>query len=194
MLGSRRNLLLILTVICSLGASYAWWQGRWSSGQTLPGRLVDYHEIYDVFWDVACDTAMDGSDRGCYVQYVDVYRPQPDFAASMVEVVFHAGEDGRPDPHVRFDIEPGLIFSEATMAVQTETGLIPIDVSECPTNTCRFSGDAGRAVLLAWRSGTELLLEIEEGRGAKEQRVWPLGNINAILDNLAVQRQVRGLP
>ena len=34
----------------------------------------------------------------------------PDFAAAMVEVVYHPGEDGQPDPHVRFDIEPGIVI------------------------------------------------------------------------------------
>lgn len=188
----KKSVLLGVIVIVGLGAAGWWWVQR--DDHSLPGRKVDYHEIYDVFWDVACDTAMDGSDRLCYVQHVDVYRPRPEFAAAMVEVVVHEGEDGQPDPHVRFDIEPGLSFRDAAIRVVTPDGPIPIDVSDCATNTCRFSGEDGRAILAAWRQGSALELVIDEGRDVPAQLSWPLGNINAILDDFAVQRAKRGLP
>ncbi len=186
-----------IIAMCLVGLSaglIAWGAGWLTPRQTLPGRLVDYHAIYDTFWDVACDTAMDGSDRRCYIQYVDVYRPRPDFAAAMVEVVFHPGDTGQPDPHVRFDIEPGYSFRDATLNVSTPDGELPLDVSGCRSNTCIFTGDAGRAVLTAWRKGTTLDLELDEGRDALAKLSWPLGNINAILDDFAVQRRARNLP
>lgn len=165
-----------------------------SSGHELAGRLVDYHKIYDRFWDVACDTAMDGTDQGCYIQYVDVYRPRPDFAAAMVEVVVHQGDDGQPDPHVRFDIEPGLSFTDTTITVTTPDTDIPIDVSDCPSNTCRFSGAEGRAILDRWRTGTAINLTIQEGRDSPATLRWPLENMGTILDDFATQRQARDLP
>lgn len=179
-----------LVLLVSAGAAY-WWMRE---DHTLKGRLVDYHEIYDRFWDVACDTAMDGSDRMCYVQYVDVYRPRPEFAAAMVEVVVHQGEDGQPDPHIRYDIEPGLSFEETSVFVEGPDGRVPIDVSACRSNTCRFSGQEGRDMLALWRSGTALHLEIEEGRGDPARLAWPLGRIDEILDDFAAQRASRGLP
>ena len=191
-LKSARALILSIAVLALVAGGIFWWTMR--DDHKLPGRLVDYHKIYDVFWDVACDTAMDGSDRLCYVQYVDVYRPRPEFAAAMVEVVVHEGADGQSDPHVRFDIEPGLSFQNTMVGVKTEDAMIPIDVSGCASNTCRFSGDEGRAILANWRKGSAIELVIEEGRDTPAQLSWPLGNINEILDDFAAQRAERNLP
>ncbi|QGX99812.1 hypothetical protein EI983_16670 [Roseovarius faecimaris] len=186
------RLLTYILLLGVAGAALAW--AYWPRGAVLDGRKVDYHAIYDSFWDVACDTAVDGSDRGCYVQYVDVYRPRPDFAAAMVELVYHAGADGRPDPHLRFDIEPGLSFQASRLAVTGAAGVTPIDVSHCASNTCRMSGDTARAILAALRAGEALTLEIDEGRDSPARLSWPLGNMDTILDDLGAQRAARGLP
>ena len=156
--------------------------------------MTDYYKTYPPFWDVACDTALDGSDARCYLQYVDVYRPRPEFAAAMVEVVFHSGSDGRPDPHVRFDIEPGFSFEDTSIVVETPNGAIPIGVAQCPSNTCVISGEAGRDIIDLWRSGTGLRLDIEEGREAPASVTWPLTDMSSILEDLAAQRAARNLP
>ncbi len=191
-LKSKPSLIVGLSLAAVLGAGGVAWTMK--EDRSLKGRKVDYHKIYDVFWDVACDTAMDGSDRLCYVQYVDVYRPRPDFAAAMVEVVVHKGDDGQPDPHVRFDIEPGLSFQNTKIAIETGQGAMPIDVSQCKSNTCRFSGDEGREILALWRQGSMLSMTIDEGREELSQLSWPMQNINTILDDFATQRVERGLP
>lgn len=187
-----RKLAFALALACLAAGALGW--AFWPRGQGLEGRKVDYHRIYDTFWDVACDSAMDGTDRGCYVQYVDVYRPRPDFAAAMVELVYHPGEDGRPDPQLRFDIEPGLSFRQTTVAVNVVGGALPIDISQCAGNTCRIAGGAARAILAGWRAGASLEWQIDEGRGPPARLTWPLRHINAILDDLAAQRAARGLP
>ena len=129
------------------------WQICWQpQRQTLPGRLVDYHAIYGL-WDVACDTAMHGTDRGCYIQYVEVYRPRPEFAAAMVEVVMHPGADGQPDPHIRFDIEPELSFRHTYIHTVLPEGPRAVALTHCAGNTCRVTGDAARALLREWRRG-----------------------------------------
>jgi len=180
-----------LCLLVIVAATLVWWL---YPRQTLPGRLVDYHKIYEPFWDVACDTALDGSDRRCYLQYVDVYRPRPDFAAAMVEVVYHAGEDGTPDPHVRFDIEPGLSFRDTGLVVETSDGEVPLDVSDCRSNTCVITGDAGRDMLEAWRDGTSLWMEISDGGDESVRLAWPLDEMATILEDLAAQRKARNLP
>lgn len=188
-----RSILYIFVLILVVLAGVLLWAMQ-HDDHILTGRKVDYHKIYDVFWDVACDTAVDGSDRGCYVQYVDVYRPRPDFAAAMVEVVYHTGADGQPDPHIRFDIEPGLSFEDTQVAVQSGGVTRPLETAHCTGETCRIKGDAARAMLDIWRQGAALTLTINEGRDAPAQLSWPLGNINTILDDLAAQRAARNLP
>ena len=104
-----RHFLLLAAVALApmaLAVLVTWGVGLIRFGQTLPGRITDHYQTYDG-WELACDMAKDGSDPRCYAQYVDVYQPRPDFAAAMVEVVMHEGAHDAPDPHVRFDIEPG---------------------------------------------------------------------------------------
>jgi len=187
----RIALALMIPLLLLLGIM-SWLIGWW--GQTLPGRHVDYYKVYDGGWEVACDTATDGSDTGCYIQYVDVYRPRPEFAAAMVELVMRDGPDGTPDPHLRFDIEPGLSFREATVSVALGEGAETLDMSHCAVNTCLFSGQESHDILNVMRRGTALHLEIDEGRGDPARLVWPLWNIETILDDFAAQRAKRGLP
>ncbi len=190
-LTSPKRTLAGLLVFAMIAGVAVWW---FYPRQTLEGRLTDYYKTYPPFWDVACDTAMDGSDARCYLQYVDVYRPRPEFAAAMVEVVFHAGTDGTPDPHVRFDIEPGLSFEDTEVNVETPDGDVPLNVSDCRSNSCVISGEAGRDILAVWRSGTALRLTIDEDRDVPAQLSWPLNEMTAILDDLAAQRAARALP
>ena len=89
---------------------------------------------------------------------------------------------------------PGLSFRETRVSVVTEAGKIPLDTSDCRSNTCRRSGPAGREMLEVWRKGSALELVIDEGRSEPAISVWPLSNINAILDDFAAQRQARNLP
>ncbi len=183
-----------IVIAAALAALAAWWAGWNPFGQKLPGRVTDYHQTYDRLWEVACDTAPDGSDARCYVQYVDVYRPRPEFAAAMVEVVMHEGESGRPEPHVRFDIEPGLSFRDAALTIETANGTVALDLSDCPGNTCRFVGTAGVDVLAVLKGGTALELKIDEDRAEPAVLTWPLGSMADVLDDFAAQRRARNLP
>lgn len=190
----KRRIAITFGVVALILTISIWWSGLLTPAQKLEGRLVDYHEIYDGLWDVACDTRVDGSDKRCYLQYVDVYRPRPEFAAAMVEVVFHVGRDGLPDPHVRFDIEPGLSFQKSRIVTMGGASEQVLDLSDCPKNTCRFNGNQGREILKHWRNGSTLRFEIDEGRGVPSVLNWPLQNMDAILDDFAIQRRSRELP
>jgi len=179
--------------LMALAVLAGWGLGLIRFGQTLPGRITDHYATYDG-WELACDTAMDGTDPRCYVQYVDVYRPRPDFAAAMVEVVMRKDAQGRPDPHVRFDIEPGLDLSDGGLSVVTASGAAPVDLSGCSGHSCVVSGDAGRALLRAWRDGESLRFEIAEDRDAPRVLSWPLAPMGRMLDDFAALRREHGLP
>ena len=174
-------------------AAVAWSAGWLSPQQKLPGRLVSYKQVYDGNWELVCDTATDGSDTSCYVQYVEVYRPRPEFAAAMVEIVMH-DTDGQPDPHLRFDIEPGLSFADVTTTLRTPDGAQPLDLTHCRSNTCTLTGDDSRAILTQWRDATALDLTIEEGRDTPAQLSWPMPSMASLLDDFAAQRAARDLP
>ena len=48
-------------------------QAQTVQAEKLAGRLITFKKSFDGWWDVACDTAPDGTDARCYVQYVDPY-------------------------------------------------------------------------------------------------------------------------
>ena len=190
-----RRLLTAFTLPVLVLLGLVVWQLGWLAGpDKLPARVSEYHKVYDGFWDVACDSALDGTDRRCYIQYVDVYRPRPDFAAAMVEVVMHEGPGAQPDPHIRFDLEPGLSFLDATIAIEGPSGPLAVDVSHCAVNTCPISGDAARGILAQMLEADALTLRINEGRSEITQLSWPLETFPVLFDDFAARRAERDLP
>ncbi|MEM8977091.1 MAG: hypothetical protein AAGD43_33995 [Pseudomonadota bacterium] len=162
----------------------------------LPGRLLTYHKVFDVWWDVACDTAPDGTDARCYAQYVDVYSPRPNLRAAIVDFLYRRGSDGQPEPIITFNIEPGLSYArDAEMLVVHNDGTTkPIDASACPTAKCVFTGQVGREMLDEWAGAKTLILLIREKSGKTVERRWPLGNMAEMISIIAEQRKKRGLP
>ena len=72
--------------------------------------------------------------------------------------------------------------------------IYPADTPHCAGSTCAFIGRKGRDVLFALRRGIALQLEIDESRAYPVRLVWPLWNIDAMLDDFAVRRAGPGLP
>ena len=69
----------------------------------LDGRLITFKKSFDGWWDVACDTAPDGTDARCYVQYVDPYRTTPHLRAAMVDFLYRKTTGGKAEPIITFD-------------------------------------------------------------------------------------------
>ena len=195
---SKRRTVAVLCVLVLTALGSAWAMGWLAQQHKLMGRLIDYKRVEGGLWEMACDTAVDGSDAGCYIQYVDVYRSRPDFAAAMVEIVYRDGADGEPDPHIRFDIEPGFRIRDAVMTLHgpdMDTGNgRSIDLSHCRRNTCVIAGQAGRALIADWRDADRLDFVIEEGRDIPARRSWQMVNFPDLLDDFAAQRAARDLP
>ena len=140
---------------------------RNAAAGTLPGRLIAYKKTFDGWWDVACDSAPDGSDARCYVQYVDPYRYPPNLRAAMVDFLYRKSADGNSEPVIRFDVEPDLSFaSDVKMSIVDEDGsekLVPVD--ECRTEKCVFSGTPAQVMLVRWSGAKLLRLKIKEHSG-----------------------------
>ncbi len=164
-------------------------------GQRLEERQTSFFKNYDGWWDLVCDAKMDGSNEHCYLQYVDVYSPRPDFRAAMVELTYSRDEAGKSQPHLLFNLEGDLSFRQTRMVVrdanQVET---PLALTGCDGAACSIRGDAAKAMLAEWSKGQNLQIELIERDGQPKQLSWPLGNIPEILQVLAEQRQARNVP
>ncbi len=195
MLFSRYRWPGLILAVAVIALAALWLTLNRRTGRELPGRIPEYHKVYDGWWDVACDTAMDGSDRRCYVQYVDIYSPRPNFRAAMVEVIYRPAADGSGEPVITFDIEPDLSFRDAELSVSRPDGSYHrLTTGTCSGPKCSVSGIPATDMLAEWRRGQRLILTIREKDGNMLRRSWPLENINAILDDFADQRAARKLP
>lgn len=163
---------------------------------TLPGRLITFKQTFDGWWDVACDTAPDGSDARCYVQYVDAYRTQPRLRAAMVDFLYRRAANGGAEPVITFDVEPDLSFArDVRLSIITADGAEKeIATTACPRGKCIIAGGLAQAMLIRWSRAKTLRLRIREHGGEIVVREWPLGNMREIVRIIAEQRKARGLP
>ena len=162
----------------------------------LPGRLITFKKTFDGWWDVACDTAPDGSQPRCYVQYVDAYQVKPKLRAAMVDFLYRRSGDDQSVPVITFDVEPDLSFArDVRLAIIGGDGAEKaVSVVNCPTGKCVFTGAAAQAMLIRWSRAKALRLRIREEGGEIVERSWPLGNMREILKIIAAERKARGLP
>ena len=162
----------------------------------LPGRLITFKKTFDGWWDVACDTAPDGSQPRCYVQYVDAYQVKPKLRAVMVDFLYRRSVDGRSAPVITFDVEPDLSFArDVRLAIIGEDDAEKaVSVIDCPTGKCVFAGGTAQAMLIRWSRAKALRLRIREADGKIVERSWPLRHMREILQIIAAERKARGLP
>ena len=167
-----------------------------AQAQSLPGRLITFKTTFDGWWDVACDTAPDGTDARCYTQYVDVYVPPPKLRGVMVDFVYRVSQDGRSEPVIMFDIEPGLTFSDDAKAYVMANGrrTAQLGLGHCRSANCVVTGAAARRILTDWSAAEELVWIIRETSGDRVVRTWPLGNVARMIAIMAEQRKLRKLP
>ena len=187
-----------LAILIAIAAALSLASGGYAplSANKLPGRLITFHKVFDTWWDVACDTAPDGTDARCYAQYVDVYSRKPHFRAAIVDFLYRPGADQQPEPVITFNIEPDLSYArDAKMVLVRNNGTTSaIDSRRCPTAKCVFTGNAGRAMLDDWSKAKTLILSIKENSGETVERRWPLSNMAEMIRIIAQQRKKRGLP
>lgn len=164
-------------------------------GQKLEQRDISYHKTYDGWWDVACDAAIDGGGTRCYMQYVDVYEPQPNLRAAMVELTYAKDGNGVSQPTLVFNIESGMDFAKSSMRVEKpDATAMDLPFGACSGTECSITGGEAERILATWRGGETLRLSLSEADGSDVIRTWPLQNMATILDDLASQRAQRNLP
>ena len=167
-----------------------------AAAEKLAGRYITFKKVYDGWWDAVCDTAPDGTDPRCYVQYVDPYSPSPKFRAAMVDFIYRRIDSGKSEPVITFDVEPDLSFAKhVRMTIIGPAGKREaMPVVQCPTSKCVYSGAAASAILASWSTGQALELAIDEHDGKQIIRQWPLGNVGEMVRLIAKQRRERQLP
>ena len=179
-----------------IGAGIFFQQGGFSLfAQKLKPLDIAYHKTYDGWWDVACDSEMDGANGRCYVQYVDVYSQRPDFRAAMLQLVFFKDTSGKSQPRLSFILERDLDTEAVRLDVKKGDAMVErFKLSGCSGSDCVIEGEAAARMLEAFRTGDQLAITLPETGERPKTLSWPLHNAGALLDDFAAQRAARGYP
>lgn len=172
---------------CVLMASGAAAQDR--SGADTAGEWVVTHQTRIGGWDSMCDerTTGDTLEQRCYVRYVDVYAPRPNFGALFLFVT----ADG-----VEFGMERGIRFGVTGPRI-TRGGK---DVWQENRFGCRRGwtcklGPADAQAFLDIAADSDALAFTFTDRDDRPQDLnWDLSEFAEVLSDWRAQSQARDLP
>jgi hypothetical protein len=150
--------------------------------------IPDRYEHYGI-WDSVCDHRdADGKrlDR-CYVTYVDVFAPRPQFAAAFVFVTPASG-----GLRYEFRFERGTVFSGDALTLLRD-GKEIWSLPSCPDLKCVLEGAAAEALAQAMAVGGELRLDMADRYGRNWDLHWSADGFAAALEDMRAAAAQRGL-
>lgn len=154
-------------------------------GNDTPGEWqVTYQNPYGL-WDVFCD-ARDTEER-CYIRYVEVYAPRPDFGAMFVFIT--------PDG-VEFGMETGTLFGDTGPRIEKDGAQVwAANRLGCRTGvSCNLTGDQAAAFLDAAGDGGALRMTFTDRQGRPQDLTWGLSRFAEAVADWQTQSTARGLP
>lgn len=181
---TRWLLTAALCVFAAAGSA----QSR-DGADTASDWRVRHYQSYGL-WTSACDERdEDGAlVQRCYIRWVDVFSPAPDFAALFVFVT--ADADGFT---VDFGTEPGTLFRR--FAIDTgDTSSWSTLWPGCLTGlSCTFTGNAANELLAAMRAGGVFSFDLFDRHGAWQELRWPLDGFDDAMADFLSASDARGL-
>lgn len=167
---------IFLLLCCLLAPHAVFAQDR--QGNDTPGDwVVDHYKPFGL-WDSICDHRMTGDVKEvrCYLRYVEVFSPRPNFAAQFVFVT--------PGPEVEIGLERGTRFPKDGIRIEGTGGTLwSTNRILCRTGfACTFAGDEAQTLLTAMTDGTTFAFDFTDRHGMPRELRWDL---TAFADALA---------
>lgn len=180
--------LIALILACLPGLTIA--QDR--EGNDTPGDWrVDFVDPHGL-WTAFCDWREENGapHKRCYIRYVDVFSPRPDFAAMFLFVT--------PEPDgsmVDFGIEAGTLFDpDGFRIVRDGETTWSTRFPGCLTGlSCGFRGGDGAELLQDMRAGGAFRFTFTDRHGAPRDLTWSLDGFDAAWTAFAEQARMRDL-
>ena len=155
---------------------------------TASDWVVDHYKPFGL-WDSICDHRMtEGVKKErCYLRYVEVFSPRPNFAAQFVFVT--------PEPQVEIGLERGTLFDRDGMRVEDMGGTLwSTNRLGCRTGlTCTFTGEEAEALLAAMEDGTVFAFDFTDRHGAPQKLRWDLTRFADAIADFRREADLRGL-
>lgn len=161
-------------------------------GNDTPGNWrVRHFETFGI-WNSMCDEREENGDlvQRCYLRYVDVFSPQPNFAAQFL---FVTAEDGAEA--VDFGLEAGTFFAPNGFRIDMggKTSWRTRRPGCLTGLSCTFKDAPAEALLAAMAAGGDMRFEFVDRHGAAQDLTWPLDGFDAALADFRTQSRARAL-
>ena len=158
-------------------------------GNDTPGDWIVDHTKHFGLWDSMCDHRMTGDQREerCYVRYVDVFSPRPNFGAVFLFVT--------PEPKVEIGLEAGTIFPSDGIRVEAgdQTAWSGAKLTCLVGLNCTFTGEDADALLQAMVAGGQFAFDFTDRHGASQSLRWDLSPFADALEDHRARTAERGL-
>lgn len=158
-------------------------------GNDTPGEWVVTHHRPFGFWDSMCDERRTGDtlEERCYLRYVDVVAPNPNFAAILAFIT--------PGPRIEIGIERGTAFKPGGLRIEAAQGTIwTMPHRPCLFGgTCAFDGPEGLALLDHLTTADQLVFDFIDRHGTPHLRLWDLTHFADAVRDFHDQSAARGL-
>ena len=179
------RLLLILLATVTVSTAHA--QDR--QGRDTPGEWKVTHHQPHGLWDTMCDSRITGdlTEERCYLRYVDVFSPHPNFAAQFAFIT--------SDNRVEFGIERGTAFREDGFRLEQDGApLWSFGKDPCLFGgTCAFTGTDASELLDHMQTADSFIFDFVDRHGTPRVLTWDMSRFQAAYEDLQSQAQARGL-
>ena len=179
-----------MSLVAALFATAGFAQDR--DGNDTAGDWVNTHYATYGLWDLACDERAegDGVEQRCYLRYVDVFSPNPNFGALFSFVNMTA--DG---PTLDFGIERGTRFADDGFKITNDGQDVWVqDSILCLTlRQCFYDPDEAGEVLQVMQGGGEMHFAFSDRHGIDQDLSWDLSDFSRAMDDLKIEADKRAM-
>lgn len=162
------------------------------AGNDTPGDWVVTHQAHFGLWDSVCDERLEQGQthRRCYIRYVDVFSPRPDFAAHFL---FVTPDDTRV--RIEYGSEPGTRFAPGGQWIERDgTRVWLADRLACLTGAaCVYSGAVAEDLYAALKTGGQWRFLFSDRHGRLQDLTWDLAPFAAAAADFEAEAAARGL-
>lgn len=180
----RLTTALLMALATSAGAQDL------EGNDTAGNWVVTHFEQFGIYLSSCDEREENGAlKQRCYIRYVDVFSPRPDFAAQFFFVV--NGDEGL---EVDFGMEAGTLFSLNGFRIEDMGGDIwKTRRVGCLTGlSCTFEGEDADVLLQAMQDGTAFRFTFRDRHGNPRDLTWPLAGFSDAMADFAEQSKLRG--
>jgi invasion protein IalB len=175
-------------IIFSLALTF----GHAAHAQDTPGNWrPTLHKMWGL-WDLICDEqgAAESLEQRCYLRYVDVFSPAPQFAGHFVFITYADGT-----PRFEYGAEHGTRFDVDGWAIHHASGALwtPAQRTCLRGGPCVYEGDAAIPLITALRDGGQMEFRFTDRHGIHRDLTWTLDGVAEALDELIAESAARGI-